>query len=223
MATRLRSIRWFIFVVVIFATVTLWAIRGVGRWLVVQDRLEPAVAIAVLSGRMPTRTFEAARLYRQGWAAQVWLTRPTGPGEELEHMGISFVSEEFYNQRVLIHLGVPAGAILILARQIINTADEVDVIARESTRLGASKVIIVTTKAHTRRVRTIWHRKYGSSPQAIVRYTSSDDFDADHWWRSTRDALDVLREVFGLANTWTGFPVKTYTRSRESIPRILIP
>jgi uncharacterized SAM-binding protein YcdF (DUF218 family) len=52
---------------------------GVGRWLVVQDPLQKAHAIVVLSGRMPIRAIEAAQLYREGLAPQVWLTRPAEP------------------------------------------------------------------------------------------------------------------------------------------------
>lgn len=208
MAIR-RSRAWFVLLIVLcLAAATIGCLRRVGHWLVVQDPLQPAAAIAVLSGRMPTRAVEAAELYRQGLAPQVWLTLPEGPGDELASMGIPFVSEEVYNKRVLMHFGVPAGAIRILDPPIVNTADEVDVIARQAARQAASTIIIVTTKAHTRRVRAIWHKKLGNSPQAIVRYASSDDFDSEHWWRRTRDALDVLREVFGLANVWAGFPVK---------------
>jgi uncharacterized SAM-binding protein YcdF (DUF218 family) len=209
MATRPRSPYWFVFfVLLLLAAVTILCARRVGRWLVVQDPLEPAAAIVVLSGRMPERALEAAELYRQRMAPQVWLTRPVGPGDELAQMGIPFVSEESYNERILMHFGVPTGAIRILDPPIVNTADEIDVTARQATHQAARKVIIVTTKAHTRRVRAIWHKKLGDSPRAIVRYASSDDFDPEHWWRRTRDALDVLREVFGLANTWAGFPAK---------------
>lgn len=179
-----------------------------GRWLVVEDALEPAQAIVVLSGRMPVRAKEAAEIYRQGYAAEVWVTRSTGPEEELEQMGIPYVGEEFYNQRVLIHLGVPADAIRVLEKPVANTADEVDAIAAELERAGAAKAIVVTTKAHTRRVRLIWRKRVGNKPRAIIRYTSADDFDAERWWRRTGDALDVVREWLGLANAWAGFPLK---------------
>jgi uncharacterized SAM-binding protein YcdF (DUF218 family) len=154
---------------------------------------------------------EAAALYNKGLAPRVWITRPTGPGEELAEMGIPFVPEESYNERVLTHLGVPASAVGILEPRIVNTADEIDVIASQAARESATKIIIVTTKAHTRRVRAIWRKKLGHSRRVIVRYASSDDFDPDHWWRHTKDALDVLREVAGLVNTLAGFPVKPGT------------
>jgi len=49
---------------------------GVGRWLVVEDPLAKAKAIVLLSGGMPLRAIEAAKLYREGYAPEVWLTHP---------------------------------------------------------------------------------------------------------------------------------------------------
>ncbi len=189
-----------------------WAIRGVGQWLVVQDALEPAQAIVVLSGRMPVRAREAAEIYRQGFAAQVWITRPASPEEELRQMGIGFVGEEFYNQRVLIQLGVPTDAIRVLDKPVINTEQEVLEISDALRQEGGSKVIVVTTKPHTRRVKAIWKRLVGNSPRLMVRYASQDGYDGVHWWRRTSDALDVVRELLGLANAWAGFPVQPEKR-----------
>jgi hypothetical protein len=33
--------------------------------------------------------------------------------------------------------------------------------------------------------------------------------DIRHWWRHTGDAMAVSREIFGIANAWAGFPVKS--------------
>lgn len=180
----------------------------VGRWLVVQDELELAPVIVVLSGRIPERAREAAALYQQGYASQVWISRPAGPGQELEELGIAYVGEEFYNARVLMRLGVPPDAIRVLEKPIQNTASEVDAIAAELRREGIHKTILVTTKAHTRRVRLIWRKRVGAESRAIVRYARADPYDGAHWWRTTADALDVVREVLGLANAWAGFPLK---------------
>ena len=53
---------------------------GVGRWLIVEDPLDKAQAIVVLSGGMPIRALEAARLYNAGLGPQIWLTRGVEPG-----------------------------------------------------------------------------------------------------------------------------------------------
>jgi len=183
----------------------------VGSWLVVQDQLEPAPVIVVLSGRLPERAREAAAIYGQGFASEVWISRPTSPAEELEKMGIAYVGEEFYSARVLMKLGVPSDAIRVLDRPAGNTLEEVEEIAAELKRAGDKKVIVVTTKAHTRRVRFIWHKRVGDSPRAIVRFARDDPYDGSRWWRTTAGALDVVREVLGLANAWAGFPVRPAT------------
>jgi uncharacterized SAM-binding protein YcdF (DUF218 family) len=181
---------------------------GVGRWLVVEVPLEKAQAIAVLSGGMPIRAIEAARLYHQGYASQIWLTRPEEPDASLAPMGIPNSGEDFFNVRVLAHEAVPPEAIHVLAPAINNTADEMRAIAAELARENGSVVIIVTTKAHTRRVGRIWRQLAANRGRAIVRATPGDPFDPAHWWRSTHDALDVVREVLGVLNAWAGFPLQ---------------
>jgi uncharacterized SAM-binding protein YcdF (DUF218 family) len=186
---------------------TLLIFFGVGRWLVVEDPLVKARAIVVLSGAMPVRAIEAARFYREGYAPEVWLTHSTEPAETLEEMGIPFAGEDHYNTLVLIHEGVPAGAIHILEPPIVNTADEIKVVASALARAKGEAAILVTTKAHTRRVRLLWRRLASGEGRAIVRAASADSFDPRHWWRSTSDALDVVREVLGLLNAWAGLPL----------------
>jgi uncharacterized SAM-binding protein YcdF (DUF218 family) len=151
---------------------------------------------------------EAASIYRQGWAAEVWLTRPPPDAGDiaLRQLGIQLLNEAVYNRAVLERLGVPAAAIRVLSRPAQNTAQEVQVIAEEIQRVGAGQVILVTSKPHSRRVRATWRALIGE--HAIVRYATSDPYDAHHWWRHTADALAVSREVFGLLNMWAGFPVR---------------
>jgi uncharacterized SAM-binding protein YcdF (DUF218 family) len=181
---------------------------GIGRWLVAEDPLEKAQAIVVLSGGMPMRAQEAARLYKAGWAPQIWLTRGVEPAASLQQMHIAYLGEDFFNSRVLMHEGVPSDAIRVLDPAINNTADEIQVIAADVQRLSSQTVIIVTTKAHTRRVRTLWRELSAGRGRAIVRAASTDPFAPDHWWRATGDALDVVREVLGLLNAWAGLPLR---------------
>ena len=180
---------------------------GVGRWLVVEDPPEKANAIVVLSGRMPVRAIGAARLYREGYAPQVWLTHPEQPEASLKSMNIVDAGEDVFNSRVLVHEGVPASAIVRIEPQINNTADEIRTIAVQLARENGSTVIIVTTKAHTRRVRKLWQKLSGGRGRAIVRATPEDAFDPAHWWRTSSDVLEVVREVLGLINAWAGLPL----------------
>jgi uncharacterized SAM-binding protein YcdF (DUF218 family) len=179
----------------------------IGRWLVVEDPLERAQAIVVLSGGMPVRAIEAGTLYRQGYAPKVWLTHSTEPGKTLEAMGIPFTGEDSYDARILMHEGVPAEAITVLEPAIINTADEIAAVSAALAQEKGSTVIIVTSKVHTRRTRILWHKLAGNRGHAIVRAASEDRFNPGHWWRSTGDALEVVRELLGIANAWAGLPL----------------
>ena len=187
-----------------------WGASGIGQWLMVADALEPAKAIVVLSGRVPFRAMEAASIYREGLAPEVWLTREVvGPEEQaLARLGVAVVRGDAYNRAVLERLGVKPEAIHVLAASVWNTVDEMRLVAAELDRAGGNRVIIVTSKVHSRRVRATWDAIVGASPKAIVRYAREEPYDARGWWRNTRDALDVSREAFGLMNVWAGFPVQ---------------
>lgn len=204
-----RRTRWIVFgllgIVLLSAVICL---LGIGRWLVAEDPLQKAQAIAVLSGRMPMRAMEAAKLYREGFAPKVWLTHSTEPGAMLKTMGVSYVGEDIYNVQVLMHEGVPADAIRLLEPPIINTADELLVVSEALEAGKGTSVIIVTTKVHTRRVRILWNRLAAGRGQAVVRAASDDPFDPRRWWRTTGDALDVVREFLGILNAWAGLPLR---------------
>lgn len=204
---KLRRPTWWIVVPGIFVFLGLLVFLNVGRWLAMEDPLEKAAAIAVLSGRMPARALEAARIYKLGYAPSVWLTYSTEPGGTLRKLSVPFTGEESYNKQVLIHEGVPESAIQILDPPILNTADEIRVIGATLERQNGHKVILVTSRVHTRRAKTLWNRLAGKTGSAVVRGVSDDPYDPAHWWRNTSDALDVVREVLGLLNVWAGLPL----------------
>jgi uncharacterized SAM-binding protein YcdF (DUF218 family) len=179
-----------------------------GSWLVREDNLEKCSAIVVLSGAMPDRALQAAELYRAGYAPEVWITQPTQPKQLMSTLGIPFDGEDEYNRRVLLRGGVPERAIRILSPTIMNTADEMHAIANALQQEKGGAVIIVTSKAHTRRVHALWKQLEGGRGRLIVRAAATDTFDPPHWWKTTRDALDVVREVLGLFNVWAGLPLK---------------
>lgn len=181
---------------------------NVGKWLVVEDPLQQADAIAVLSGQMPARALEAARVYKQGYAKHVWLTYSTEPGATLTELSIPYVGEESYDKQILLHEGVPEDAIHVLEPPIVNTADEMKTIGAALRKENQRSVIIVTSKVHTRRVKALWKRISAQDGNAIVRGVHDDMFDPSHWWRTTKDALDVVREILGLLNAWAGLPLQ---------------
>jgi len=187
---------------------SLLAFLNLGRWLDKEDPLQKAAAIAVLSGRMPARALEAARLYNQGYAPQVWLSYAVEPGATLQKYSVSYIGEEIYDRQILVHQGVPESAIHVIEPPIVNTADEMRTFGEALLKEKDRRIIIVTSKVHTRRAAALWKRLSSKDGEAIVRGVSDDPLDTAHWWRNTQDALDVVREVLGLLNTWAGLPLR---------------
>src|SRR5262249_13897123 len=189
-----------------------YAFLHAGSWLVREDPLEKSQAIVVLSGGLPDRALAAARVYREGYAPEVWLTQPLQPKTAMRELRLPYAGEEEYSRMVLIEKGVPTAKIVFLEPHILSTADELHVVAdaldRQTGQQSAPIAIVVTSKAHTRRVRAIWDkistRHHG---RLLIRAAPEDSFDAAHWWRATNDAFTVIREYFGLLNAWAGLPL----------------
>ena len=202
--------RWLILVgiLVALAAAATTVFLTIGNWLIVEDPLAHADVIVVLSGQLPDSALEASRLYHAGYSEQVWVSQPVSPAEELKTMKIYFLGEDFYNEKVLLAQGVPADSIRVLERPSANTEEEVKEISEDLRRNSFHHAIVVTSKPHTRRVRTIWRELVGSDPALIVRHAADDPYDGGHWWRHTHDALDIVRETLGLFNAWAGFPLR---------------
>jgi len=203
-----RKPRLWVSIIGSFFFLLLLAFLNLGRWLDKEDPPQKAAAIAVLSGRMPARALEAARLYNQGYAPQIWLSYSVEPGATLDKFSVPYAGEEFYDRLLLLHQGVPDSAIHILAPPIVNTADEMRTFGQALRKENLHRIIIVTSKVHTRRTAVLWKRLSAKDGEAIIRGATGDSNNPVHWWRNTGDALDVVREVLGLLNAWAGLPLQ---------------
>jgi hypothetical protein len=101
-------------------------VRGAGWWLIREDTLTSADAIVVLSGSMPYRAEEAAKLFHRYEAPEVLVRRPNNPAADLQRFHIQFVGEEEYDREILIGQGVPESAVHIFPDPLANTEQEVD-------------------------------------------------------------------------------------------------
>jgi uncharacterized SAM-binding protein YcdF (DUF218 family) len=186
----------------------IYAFFHAGLWLVREDPLEKSQVIVVLSGGLPDRALAAAQIYHDGFAGEVWLTQPLQPGASMEDLHLPYAGEEQYNRMVLIGQSVRPGDIRLLTPRILNTADELRAAAEALDQQPGARAIVVTSRAHTRRVRALWRKlSPGDHGRLLVRASTEDPFDAEHWWRTTNDALTVVREYLGLLNAWAGLPL----------------
>ena len=176
-----------------------------GRFLVVADPLPArADAIVMLAGSIPDRVLETAELYRSGVAPRVVVTRERlreGDAALRAH-GVRLPEPDEMSMTALERLGVPAPAIVRLRRRTHSTESEAATIARWACRTRIRRLIVVTSRAHTRRSRLIFSRMLGDRMELTVRPSRFDSFSTRRWWRVRRDAKTVLYEWERLLHYW---------------------
>lgn len=177
-----------------------------GAWLVVEDPLQKADAIFVLGGTMFERPLEAVDLYHEGWAPRMLLMRQIADdGEvELQRRGVQYHREIDVQVDVLTRLGVPLAAIEILGEQD-STKDEADALRDIVVARNWSRVIVVTSKQHTRRARLVMNRRVATTGgQVILRASRYDLTATDGWWRQRGTLRFTLFETQRLIAYWLG-------------------
>src|SRR5881397_3008604 len=192
-------------VAVALAAVSVAAILAAGRVLVVADPLPPrADAIVILAGSVPDRALEAADLYRSGLAPRVVVTRERlPPGQAaLRARGVRLPEGDELTVTALRGLGVPSPAIVVLRRRAVSTESEARTIARWACARRLRRVVVVTSRAHSRRARLILRQALGPGIAVAMHPSRYDAFASARWWRVRRDAKIVLSEYEKLANYW---------------------
>ena len=196
-------------------------LRAIGRYLVTEDHLQKAGAIAVLAGDGGVaRTLEAARLYQDGYAPRVVLTHQIMPKgyEALARLGVTVPEERDIQWIVLKAMRVPPAAVLQVKQRANSTQREMIYLARLLDENRIRSVILVTGRSHSTRARKILARVSGGRIAIISRPSRYDTFDPEGWWRSRVDAKEVLLEYEKLLNYWVqsaGSNLTGWLRGRE--------
>lgn len=183
-----------------------FALSRLGAFLVVQDPLEKADAIFVLGGTRYERPLEAVELYKAGWAPRITLMRQVADNGEIDLMqkGVPYAREVDEQVDVMGRLGVPEAAITVL-NEANSTADEADALYAIGTRERWHRVIIVTSKQHTRRARLVMRRRMsGTGVEVIVRASRLDTADVERWWANRSTLRFTLFESQRLLGYWIG-------------------
>jgi hypothetical protein len=190
---------------VLVAGTAVLSLPAAGSWLVVSDPLPPSAdAIVILAGSVRDRALEAARLYRDGVAPRVVVTREAllAGSSELGAAGVELPESDGLLRMALAGLGVPPRAIVTLRRRAQSTASEARTIARWACPRGMRSLVVVTSPSHTRRARLVLRRALGPGFTLSVRPARADTFAGSRWVRVRRDAKTVLSEWQKLAFHW---------------------
>jgi uncharacterized SAM-binding protein YcdF (DUF218 family) len=196
---RLRTaVRRAILALLIAAPIAaMWFVFNGGTYLQHEDPLQRVDAIFVLGGSRLERPLEAVDLYREGYGPIIALSpgRPEPVEAMIRQKGIRFPRETDLVRDAMVQLGVPASAIINPDGYVDNTAAEATLLRAMITARGWRRVIIVTSKYHSRRAGFAFRRGLaGTGAEPIVRASRYDPSDPAHWWRYRADFRYVAGE-----------------------------
>ena len=179
-----------------------------GGGLVVEGPLAPADAAVVLSTGKEyyPRLAEAAQLYKDGLVHRVVINgnRKTGALRRLESVGFQRCCPWYEDTlRILAVCHVPREKVIA-----VDIQDAYDTVS-EATALGEvladreiNRIIITTSKSHTRRALYIWRHLFPDRFHLQAAPAREDPFDPNGWWRDGRQIRWVLAEYGAWVYGW---------------------
>lgn len=174
-----------------------WFLSYGGRYLQHEDPLQKADAIFVLGGTRAERPLEAIDLYKEGYAPIVILSPGMVEDAEvlLRKRGVQFPRQDELQRDALVQSGLPAAAVFSTGADVDNTAQEAGLLRAIVQARGWRRVIIVTSKYHTRRAAFAFKRGLeGTGAQVMMRASRYDSSDPARWWHYRSDFRFVVSE-----------------------------
>ncbi len=166
----------------------------IGWWIDCSEQPVKSDILVVLAGDYARPSY-AAELYAQGYAPDIWISRPKRLSTlvTLDRLGIRLPNEESVNRQILVKRGVPDRHIRLYGLDAKSTADEALTLRREFPPSG-KKILVVTSRYHVRRSRLIFHRFL---PEADIRVVAAPYEDSNQkWWKNKELAQNALLEIF---------------------------
>jgi uncharacterized SAM-binding protein YcdF (DUF218 family) len=147
---------------------------SLGFWLSPQSPLSKSDAIVAISGgETKSRTLEAVRLYKDGWAPKLVFS-----GAALDPNSVSNAKAM---ELIAQGEGVPANDIL-LEENSENTDQNAHGVAKIVSDQDWHKVILVTSPYHQRRAYILFGRALGPSVDILNHSTTDQAWRRTHWW-----------------------------------------
>ncbi|MCD6475253.1 MAG: YdcF family protein [Anaerolineaceae bacterium] len=173
-----------------------------GRFLLVNDRLQPADVVVALGGDATLDRLEmAVELYHDGLADALIITETTATvytGQQ----------ESLYLRNQAMAMGVPENAIFVTEVNATSTWDEARAVRKLMLQNNWTSCIAVTDPYHTRRVKIAFTQDFKAHGLNVsVIYTP------DHWYRPSTwfltgkgrqttllEYVKILGQLFGFEN-----------------------
>jgi uncharacterized SAM-binding protein YcdF (DUF218 family) len=204
----------FLLFMIVLSVCAVFAFFNVGSWLKSSDGPVKSDAIIVLSGP-PSRSFYAADLYTNGYAPEVYISKPIREQElkMLDDLKVFMPRAEDIYKQILIKKGVPEGNIHFLGQSSLSTIDEGEEINKSFQKDNCS-ILIVTSSYHVKRTKLIF-KKVITKCDFKVLGTPYEPFP-EKWWTNQDSARNVILEIIKIIFYETGGRFQSSTKDNHA-------
>jgi uncharacterized SAM-binding protein YcdF (DUF218 family) len=174
----------------------------VGQFLVRRDTPTKAAFIYVLGGDYFVRVPAAVKLYREGWAPLIVI-----PWEHTDSRHRRS-SQTVGSLELLISLGVDRRSIIDFRYKggVGSTADEARALKQLAGQVHATKIMVVTSSFHSRRVLMAMRRALDSPSSAVLVPVDDPRFNETNWWRVPEGRhqveLEFIKSLYYSVTFW---------------------
>ena len=150
------------------------------------------VALVLAGDGRGNRILKAAQLVRDGYVPKVLVSGPDGNYGFYEcDLEIPFAVKAGYPESYFVHFENTAR----------STREETDAAAQALRKLGAHRVLLVTSDYHTRRAGGLYH---AAAPDLEITVVAAPDtyFSADGWWKNREGQKTAFYEWVKTITSW---------------------
>ncbi|MCB9234907.1 MAG: YdcF family protein [Bacteroidia bacterium] len=177
-------------------------LRAMGNYLIYNDELEPVEAIFVLAGGAKERGTEAARLYHLGISKHLLCT---GEEESIPLANGTWIGMGELTRNFILAGGVDSAAIELIPVGT-STFEEYSAIKDYCLGHGLTKIIILSSEFHTRRVSQVFKRDFAKAGiQAIIRGAPDANLADKEWWQTENGLVFVNNEYIKILYYWVKY------------------
>ncbi|HIA37487.1 MAG TPA: YdcF family protein [Flavobacteriales bacterium] len=168
-------------------------LRNVGAVLIVEDPLEKADAIFLLGGGSYDRGREAAKLFGEKYADFIICTGGQVSGT-LKSLDLLY-KEAMVSKIGMVKNHSLAPENIIAIEKGTSTREESELILAYCQQRGFSKIIVLSSKFHTRRVGNVFKPLFTeNSIELMVHGAPSSLYKEDEWWKKEEGMIMVNNE-----------------------------
>ncbi len=174
--------------------------RGFGQFLISSDEDQKVTHAFVLSGGAFDRAPKGASLFLDGFADTIVCTGESIP-HDLLAIGVPY-SEGEITRRFVVENGVPEGNVKLI-EQGTSTLEESQIIFDYCKQHGLTKIAIVSTMFHTKRVRRVFDKKFKDSGiEVLVFGAAATAYSEERWWEGEYGLINLNNEYIKIVYYW---------------------